>query len=101
MSDTFTPPYFLRNPHLQTVLASLRPKKYCIEKYCIEKYWIGGKAGYLLRVAKEQILDCGKGGSPARFLQLPSGKGKYCRAHPWVGGQYRLQLSPLRRRDVI
>jgi uncharacterized protein len=51
MSDTFTPPYLLRNPHLQTMLASLRPRK----------YFIGRRADNLLRQAKEQILDCGKG----------------------------------------
>jgi len=51
MSDTFIPPYLLRNPHLQTMLASLRPRKHFIDR----------RADNLLREAKEQILDCGKG----------------------------------------
>lgn len=51
MPDTFNPPYLLRNPHLQTMLASWRPRK----------YFIGRRADNLLRQAKERILDCGKG----------------------------------------
>ncbi len=51
MPDTFTPPYLLRNPHLQTMLASMRPRR----------YFIGKRADNLLRQAKERIVDCGKG----------------------------------------
>lgn len=51
MPATFTPPYLLRNAHLQTMLASLRPRKHCMDR----------RANNLLREAKEQILDCGKG----------------------------------------
>jgi hypothetical protein len=78
MSDTFTPPFLLRNAHLQTMLASLPPRKYSI----------GRRADRLLYQAKEQILDCGKG---VRLLGSSS-----CRSenrenivvllHGWEGG---------------
>ncbi|MGB3210430.1 MAG: alpha/beta fold hydrolase [Desulforhopalus sp.] len=51
MDDTFTPPYILRNQHLQTILASLRPRKFLL----------GKRADDLLLAATERILDCGHG----------------------------------------
>lgn len=51
MTDTFNPPHILRNSHLQTVLASLRPRRFLI----------GRRADGLLRAASEKILDCGNG----------------------------------------
>lgn len=51
MNEKFNPPYVLRNPHLQTLLASLPPRK----------IFIGRRADALLHAAREKILVCGNG----------------------------------------
>jgi len=77
MPDTFTPPYLLCNPHIQTILASFRPRKYCIAR----------RAGALLRAAGTHILDSGNG---VRLLGSYSSrpenrKGLVVMIHGWEG----------------
>jgi uncharacterized protein len=50
-SDNFSPPLPLRNPHLQTILASTRPRRLLVET----------RASDLLASSREIILDCGQG----------------------------------------
>lgn len=49
-SVEFTPPYALRNPHLQSILASTGPRR-----------WLARRGGALERNANEYLLDCGDG----------------------------------------
>lgn len=50
MDSLFSPPYILRNPHIQTIFASLRPK-----------FLLRERIRSMVGVAKEHILDCGNG----------------------------------------
>jgi predicted alpha/beta-fold hydrolase len=49
MNNSYQPPLLLRHPHMQTILASLAPRKILARK----------RATKLLSHASEQILDCG------------------------------------------
>ena len=51
MNVKFALPYVLRNPHLQTILASLP----------LRKIFIGRRVDAFLHSAREKILDCGNG----------------------------------------
>lgn len=50
-TDNFTPPIPLRNPHLQTILASTRPRRLLVES----------RARRLQATSREIVLDCGQG----------------------------------------
>jgi uncharacterized protein len=50
-TNYFAPPLPLRNPHLQTILASTRPRRLLAES----------RACHLLAASREIILDCGQG----------------------------------------
>lgn len=76
MDTPFTPPYILQNPHIQTVLASLRPKKL-----------LGKGVRALIRTAEECILESGNG---ARLLgsysNMPeNNNGLVILIHGWEG----------------
>jgi hypothetical protein len=49
--NNFAPPSPLRNPHLQTILASTRPRRLLVET----------RARYMQASSREIILDCGQG----------------------------------------
>lgn len=77
MVATFTPPRPLQNPHVQTILASLAPRKVAATI----------RASKLRRDSKEQILNCGDG---VRLLgamsQNPKNtKGLVTLIHGWEG----------------
>jgi uncharacterized protein len=50
-THNFVPPIPLRNPHLQTILASTRPRRLLVEN----------RARQLLAASREIVLDCGQG----------------------------------------
>lgn len=77
MPVPFTPPRLLRNPHVQTVLASLAPRKLVA----------GRRAARLRRDSQQHILDCGDG---VRLLGAMSSnqantKGQVTLIHGWEG----------------
>ena len=77
MVATFTPPRLLQNPHVQTILASLAPRKVAAAM----------RASKLRRDSKEHILNCGNG---VRLLGAISqdknnAKGLVTLIHGWEG----------------
>lgn len=50
-TDNFTPPIPLRSPHLQTILASTRPRRLLVES----------RARHVQAASREIVLDCGQG----------------------------------------
>lgn len=77
MSSTFTPPLLLRNPHIQTILTSLK----------LRKMLARSRAAELLTNSTEHILPCGDG---VRLLGAFSGKngprrGLVTLIHGWEG----------------
>lgn len=50
-SDNFAPPFPLRNPHLQTILASTRPRRLLVAT----------RARHLQAASRELVVDCGQG----------------------------------------
>lgn len=76
MDSPFSPPFILRNPHIQTILSSMRPKGL-----------LGKRVSSLLETAKEHVLDCGNG---VRLLGSYSSKpenhnGLVILLHGWEG----------------
>lgn len=64
VNDSFNPPVGLRNPHMQTILSSMGPRKYKINK-CLTA---------LESKQQEYVLDCGKGVRLAGALNLAGDK---------------------------
>lgn len=50
-ASSFLPPLPLRNPHLQTILASTRPRRLLVQT----------RAAALIKASRELVLDCGEG----------------------------------------
>lgn len=76
-TDSFSPPSPLRNPHLQTILASTRPRRLLVET----------RARYLQAASREIVLDCGQG---ARLLctcceSRSDSRGLVILIHGWEG----------------
>lgn len=76
-TDNFSPPLPLRNPHVQTILASTRPRRLLTEI----------RASHLLAASSEVILDCGQ---EARLLATCSrghgeSRGLVILIHGWEG----------------
>ena len=74
---SFHPPLPLRNPHLQTILASTRPRRLLV----------AARARALVAASREEVLDCGQG---VRLLGLFSGgpgrrRGLAILLHGWEG----------------
>lgn len=76
MDTPFSPPYLLRNPHIQTIIASLRPQ-----------ILLRKRVRSMLDASKEHILDCGNG---VRLLgsyssQPENSNGLTILIHGWEG----------------
>lgn len=80
----FCPPRVLRNPHLQSVLASLR----------LRKPWVRRRARALLAATEEVILDCGAGVRLQGFhsAQAEPGAPLIVLLHGWEGSAQSLYL---------
>lgn len=80
----FRPPLALRNPHVQSILASLR----------FRRPWVRRRAAALLAAAEPQVLDCGEG---VRLMGYHSGRGEAGAAlvvllHGWEGSADSLYI---------
>lgn len=74
--DSFLPPKYLRNPHLQSLLASAR----------LRAPWIARRAGALVAAEKPVLLDCGHGVRLTGFFSpRPAGGAVAVLLHGWEG----------------
>ena len=88
MLAPFAPPRFLRNPHVQSILTSVLPRR----------WFVARRARALLAASREVIVDCGEG---ARLLghhaAQPGGSGELVLLlHGWEGSaesQYVLSCA--------
>jgi len=76
-TSLFRPPLLLRNPHIQTILASLAPRKKLA----------GKRARKLLMASRETLLDCGDGVRLLGYasIQPDTTKGLVTLIHGWEG----------------
>ena len=91
MIRDFNPPWWLRSPHLQSMLVSLPVRRKFVER----------RAAALIRTSEEHLLDCGDGvtlqcfhSSPARAGQ-PDGAGTVVLVHGWEGSSASLYMLSL------
>jgi len=72
----FEPPRWLRGPHIQSVLASLQPRRYFVEQ----------RARALLAASEPVVLDCGEGVRlSGRYAANAAGAGLVVLIHGWEG----------------
>lgn len=87
----FTPPRWLSNPHLQSILPGLR----------VRRLWLLRRARDLLAASDTQILDCGDGVrllghySGQSFLGRPAAKQLVVLLHGWEGSAESLYVLSL------
>src|SRR5689334_6354621 len=81
-NNSFSPPRWLRNPHVQSILPSLRWRHPLIAR----------RAGKLLAVSRSMILDCGEGvrllgylSEVPRFMPSSSDRQLIVLLHGWEG----------------
>jgi uncharacterized protein len=87
--DDFAPPFWLRNHHLQSMLASTRWRRARIMR----------EAAALLAASRERLLDCGAGVRLQSFISSPahsSGR-PVVLLHGWEGSAESLYLLSLAR----
>ena len=77
MTCLFKPPAFIRNPHVQTTLTSLRPRKYLARQ----------RASIIKENEQEIILDCGSGVRLLGYFNQTANntKGLVTLIHGWEG----------------
>ncbi|ARN74707.1 YheT family hydrolase [Oceanicoccus sagamiensis] len=82
--DTFKPSALLKNPHLQSILASTGPRK----------HWVKRQAKTLRETASQHILDCGDGiRLQGEYSTLPNNQqGLVILIHGWLGSNDSLYL---------
>ena len=87
--DDFRPPFWLRNHHLQSMLASTRWRRARIMR----------EAAAMLAAAREQLLDCGEGVRLQCFISSPahSNGRPVVLLHGWEGSAESLYLLSLAR----
>jgi predicted alpha/beta-fold hydrolase len=79
----FKPPFLLRNSHLQTILASIGPRKSRVHK----------KAKQLINSSKLYTLDCGDGVRlQGLYSPHPQQRGLVIMIHGWLGNNNSLYL---------
>lgn len=85
--DDFRPPFWLRNPHLQSMLASTRWRRARVMR----------AAAGLLTSSREQLLDCGAGVRLQSFISSPehSNGQPVVLLHGWEGSAESLYLLSL------
>jgi predicted alpha/beta-fold hydrolase len=85
--DDFRPPFWLRNPHLQSMLASTRWRRARVMR----------QASALLAASRERLLDCGAGVRLQCFISTPAhGNGQaVVLLHGWEGSAESLYLLSL------
>jgi uncharacterized protein len=90
--ESFNPPLWMRNPHVQSMLVSLPVRRKFVER----------RAAALLRTSQEHLLDCGDGvtlqcfhSSPARESGIRSGAGTVVLVHGWEGSSESLYMLSL------
>ena len=91
LDDSFNPPWWLKNPHVQSSLVSLPVRRKFVER----------RAAELIANSQEHLLDCGDGvtlqcfhSSPARTTQRES-SGIVVLVHGWEGSSASLYMLSL------
>ena len=91
LDESFNPPWWIRSPHVQTMLVSLPVRRRFVER----------RAAALLKTSQEHLLDCGDGvtlqcfhSSPAR-AGLPEAIGTVVLVHGWEGSSASLYMLSL------
>lgn len=91
VDESFRPPWWMRNPHVQSVLVSLPVRRKSVERY----------AAPLIDSGEEQLLDCGDGvrlqsfiSRPAKVGQREAGKVAVL-VHGWEGSSDSLYILSL------
>jgi predicted alpha/beta-fold hydrolase len=91
VDDSFNPPWWLRNPHVQSSLVSLPVRRKFVER----------RTAGLIATSEEHLLDCGDGvtlqcfhSSPARMTQRES-IGTVVLVHGWEGSSSSLYMLSL------
>jgi predicted alpha/beta-fold hydrolase len=94
VDTAFSPPWWMRNPHVQSLLISLPFREYFVRR----------KARPLLSVSEEHLLDCGDGVRLQCFVSRPARAGRphlgkvAITLHGWEGSSDALYiLSPAQR----
>ncbi len=89
--DSFNPPWWLRNPHVQSALVSLPVRRKFVER----------RAAALIATSQEHLLDCGDGvtlqcfhSSPTQVMQRES-TGTVVLVHGWEGSSASLYMLSL------
>jgi predicted alpha/beta-fold hydrolase len=91
LDDSFNPPWWIRSPHVQSMLVSLPVRRKFVER----------RAAALLKTSEEHLLDCGDGvtlqcfhSSPAR-AGLRQAIGTVVLVHGWEGSSASLYMLSL------
>lgn len=94
LDESFRPPRWLRNPHVQSILPSLPTRR----------WWIQRRTAPLIRASEELLLDCGEGvrlqcfhASPARNGGA-AGERLVVLLHGWEGSADSLYIVSLASR---
>ncbi len=89
--NSFKPPVWIRNPHLQSMLVSMPVRRGFVERRAVS----------MLQTAQEHLLDCGDGVTLQAFHSSPSRAGKAAAAaspgtvvlvHGWEGSSDSLYM---------
>jgi hypothetical protein len=91
LDESFNPPWWLRNPHVQSALVSLPVRRKFVER----------RAAALIATSRQHLLDCGDGvtlecfhSSPTQITQLESA-GTVVILHGWEGSSASLYMLSL------
>ena len=88
VDDSFNPPWWLRNPHVQSSLVSLPVRRKFVER----------RAAELMAASQEHLLDCGDGVTLQSFYSRTSRRdpvGTVVLVHGWEGSSASLYMLSL------